>query len=184
MTLIVGVVKNNEVWIGGDSYMEINQISQTTARPKVFRKFEPQSGRPVLIGQCGDAMLGQIAEFQFDVLERPEGGDIFRHVCDGIAQPLLNAINARAESLKLKGKDWPRGRFLIGYEGRLFIIDRQFYVSETTGEFNSIGAGEDAALGCLFATKRLAPTARAQKALEAAAKYSSLVAPPFHIEKL
>jgi hypothetical protein len=39
-------------------------------------------------------------------------------------------------------------------------------------------------LGCLFATKRLAPRKRVQMALEAGQQFSGLVRSPFHFEKL
>lgn len=186
MTLIVGAYQDGELWMGADSYLEHNTISFNQQRPKIIRKVEAETNRPVLIGCCGEASLLQIVEFRYQVRTRSEETEIFEHVMDGIAQPLLDAIRIRAKELNLKKSKWPLGRFLIGYEDRLFILDRQFYVVETRDSFAAIGSGEEPALGCLFVTQTgdLPLHERVHKAMEAGAKYSSQVAPPFHIEKL
>lgn len=183
MSLIVGVVYKDQVWMGSDSYLEHNQTSFTLKRPKIVRKHEPESKRSVLLGVVGDAMLFDIAE-RCEMMDRPEGADIYKHVCNGIAQPLIETIHARGNALRLTGKNWPSGRFMIGYEGRIFIIDRQFYVVETTDADNAIGAGEDSARGALYAVAKGAPKKRIEMALQAGQKFSSYVCGPFHIEKL
>jgi ATP-dependent protease HslVU (ClpYQ) peptidase subunit len=74
------------------------------------------------------------------------------------------------------------GVFLVGYAGRLFKIEGDYQVAETSDGYFACGCGESYALGALYATKKLKPRDRIRIALQAAESHSSGVRAPFHIE--
>jgi hypothetical protein len=72
------------------------------------------------------------------------------------------------------------GIFIVGLEGRIFVVDEDFHVGENVVNYMAEGSGGMFALGALHATKNQKnPKMRLKLALEAASEFSMSVAPPF-----
>ena len=84
---------------------------------------------------------------------------------------------------KEKDQEWG-GAFLVGYKGRLFMIQDNYQVAESVDNFQSVGCGEEIARGALCVTSGMAPELRIKSALEAAERYSAGVRGPFVIKEL
>lgn len=75
------------------------------------------------------------------------------------------------------------GDLIFGYRNRLFIIQSDYSVLESSDGYMSIGSGYLFALGSLFSTKNLIdnPKTRIHLALQSAAKFDMGVQAPFYI---
>ena len=72
------------------------------------------------------------------------------------------------------------GIFIVGLEGRIFVVDEDFHVGENVINYMAEGSGGMFALGALHATKNQKnPKMRMKLALEAAAEFSMSVSAPF-----
>ena len=80
------------------------------------------------------------------------------------------------------------GQFLIGYKRKLYTVESDFQVARTTDRYNSVGCGQNYAMGTLFATQHNwrtnSPYERVKFALECAARFSAGVKGPMKIKEL
>lgn len=177
MTCIVGIVDNGKVIIGGDSAGVSGYLTTLRADAKVFRNGS------FLIGFTSSFRMGQLLRYTFHPPERPTDMDIFEYMVkmfvESVRECLKNGGYTRKEYEQESG-----GVFLIGYEGRLFIIDSDFQVSESITEYAAVGSGNEIALGVLYATNKETPRSRIEMALKAAEYFISGVRSPFTIDEI
>jgi ATP-dependent protease HslVU (ClpYQ) peptidase subunit len=76
------------------------------------------------------------------------------------------------------------GSFLVGYRGRLFEIQSDYQVAETTYGFAATGCGEDYLLGAMHALAAEKPEQRILRALAAAEEFSAGVRGPFIVKSI
>jgi ATP-dependent protease HslVU (ClpYQ) peptidase subunit len=77
------------------------------------------------------------------------------------------------------------GVFLVGWRGRLFRIDSDFQVGESIDQFESVGCGDNLAMGAFHAMQddtTIDPEQRVTKALSAASAFNAAVGPPFIVK--
>lgn len=187
MTCIVGLVHEHAVYIGGDSAGVGGWTITGRADAKVFRN------GPFLIAYTTSFRLGQLLRYAFTPPPQPADMDTFRYM-------VVDFINALRDCLKDGGyakkeaEQESAGHFLVGYQGRLFHIGADYQVGEMLDGYMAVGAGDDIALGVLYATSAFVPSSplgpgidpqvRVELALEAAAHHNMGVRAPFSIEVL
>lgn len=178
MTCIVGVVENGTVYIGGDSAGS-NSIHQLTIRKdkKVFRNGD------FLIAGTGPFRLIQLLRYSFEPPKR-ETDDIERYMATTFVDAIRECFKAGGYAWKSSERESFEGKFLIGYQNRLFIIEGDYQVEEATYPYNAVGSGTDVALGVLYATPDIQAMKRVELALKAAEQHNTTVRAPFHIEVL
>lgn len=129
--------------------------------------------------------MGQLLRFSLTVPERPYKMDVYEYMVtlfvDEVRQCLKDGGYAAKENEEESG-----GTFLVGYQGRLFVIHGDYQVGENVDSYNSVGCGEEYALGSMYSTEKLikGPKDRIIKALKTAEKFSGGVRGPFTIEVL
>ena len=175
MTCIVGIRKDGEVWIGGDSAVSTEQKTNVTRNAKVFENGE------FLFGMCGSVRMHQLIQYSLSLPATPRTmTDVQLHrwmVTDfvgALRECLKNGGFAKKENEQESG-----GTFLAAVSGRLFCVYSDYQVAEYDSEYMAIGSGEEYAVGALHASWHLAPKERAFAALEAAAHHNPFVRPPF-----
>lgn len=182
MTCIVGLVKDNAVYIGGDSAGSNNWQITIRKDAKVFRNGD------FLIGAGTSFRMIQLLRYAFvpPVYEKPIEDNTDYLSCymatsfiDGIRECLKNGGWSKKESEQESG-----GSFLVGFQGKLFCIHDDYQVEETLCGYNAIGDGDDIALGSLYTTGELMPHNRVDLALQAAEYHCSSVRAPFIIESI
>jgi ATP-dependent protease HslVU (ClpYQ) peptidase subunit len=179
MTCIVGLVEDGNVHIGGDSAGVAGLSVTVRADRKVFKNGD------MIFGFTSSFRMGQLLRYSLIVPKRHPETDIdaFMHTTfiDAIRDCLKIGGFSRKENNEETG-----GCFLVGYAGRLFRIDVDFQIGESVEGYDSVGCGEDLALGSLFTTTDFDLTAKERilTALKAAEKFSGGVRSPFHIEVL
>lgn len=175
MTAIVGLTHDGSVFIGGDS-AGVDGFGSLTVRAdaKVF------TNGPYAMGFTGSFRMGQLLRYTLTA-PQPEG-DLARFM----ATTFINAIRETLKDGGWAAKENEReegGTFLVGVHGRLFCIEGDYQVGEAVDGFAAIGAGQEIALGALYATarSRMNPHRRVRLALEAAERFSAYVRGPFAI---
>lgn len=177
MTCIAGVVEGGEVFIGADSAgVDSGSLSIfTMTNSKLFRL-----GEEMLIGYTSSFRMAQLIKYH---LEPPifDDSDLERQLVTKFIPPLRQCLSEGGFTRKIDGVE-SGGEFLIGLRGRLFFVDIDFMVGETTHGYGAVGCGMYLALGSLASTKGLPPHGRIIRALEAATLHSAGVRPPFFVD--
>lgn len=190
MTCIVGLVENNKVYIGGDSASVSGQTTRVSAIPKVFSVTSTLANHEdrFLIGYTSSWRMGQILEHHlgFAEAELPKVGDSLREFMVCVFVERVRQLFKEFGYSTVENNEETAGQFLVGYSGHLCFIDSDYQVNETVNGMDACGAGEQYALGALYATKdsALTPYQRIDIALEAAAEFSTVVRPPFTVKEI
>lgn len=179
MTCIVGLVHQGEVFIGGDSAGVAGYDFTVRADKKVFTNGE------FVIGFTTSFRMGQILRYAFKPPRREESKDIFEYMVTDFVDAVRQAFTAKGY-LRKENEVESGGVFVVGYRGRLFIIDSDYQVAEAMANYTSVGSGSDLAKGSLFSTKNseLTPEERIEIALSAAQEHNAGVGAPFYMEKI
>jgi hypothetical protein len=178
VTCIVGVTKDDQVIMGGDSCGSNNYDWVTVGNPKVFK--------------VGDFMIGCTTSFRMIDLLRYHLRINPHHPQDSDDQFIRtdfidNVIGCFRKGGFLETEDgvYNGGNFLVGYHGKLYEVQNDFSVLDCPNWGSSVGSGENAARGSLFTTRSWDdPNARVTAALEAAESVVPTVRGPFVIQNL
>jgi hypothetical protein len=179
MTCIVAIAQNGTVYMGSDHAASDEKSGWILSRkePKVFK-----------VGQYGVAFtdsfrMGQILQYnwvppKFTPTKTNSGLDKFMRT------KFIDSVKVAFKDHgfgDIGGTDEDTGGiFIVGVEGRIFVVDEDFHVGENIVNYMAEGSGGMFALGALHATKNQKnPKMRLKLALEAASEFSMSVAPPF-----
>lgn len=179
MTCIVAIAQNGTVYMGSDHAASDDKSGWIMSRkePKVFK-----------VGQYGIAFtdsfrMGQILQYnwtppKYTPTKTNSGLDKFMRT------KFIDSVKVAFKDHgfgDIGGNDEDTGGiFIVGLEGRIFVVDEDFHVGENVVNYMAEGSGGMFALGALHATKNQKnPKMRIKLALEAAAEFSMSVAPPF-----
>ena len=185
MTCIVGWVEENkrkgtrDVWIGGDSAGVGGYSKRIRKDEKVFRN------GPMLIGYTSSFRMGQLLRYSLSVPEQSKNKKDHEYMCTDFVDAVMKLFEKKKYG-QTKSGEQEGGFFLVGYKGNLYEIQCDFQVTMPSMSFESVGCGDDLAMGALHATKdiKMAPRTRLKKALDAASALSSAVSGPYVIKKL
>lgn len=179
MTCVVALRDRDHTYLGADS-AGVGGLSLSIRKDrKIYRV------GPTLIGFTTSFRMGQLLGYSLTVPEHHSDIGIERYM----ATSFINEVRATLKNGGFAAKDKDvesGGAFIVAYRDRIFQIDSDFQVGESTHSYCAIGCGMDLALGSLYTTSRqsLAPDERVRLALEAAETFSAGVRGPFHIETL
>jgi hypothetical protein len=177
MTCIVGLVDNDSVYIGGDS-AGVSSLSVTVrSDPKVFRNGD------MIFGFTSSFRMGQLLHHSLVVPTRPSDMNVARFMTTIFIDAVRECLQTGGYARKVNDVE-SAGTFLVGYEGRLFIVDSDYQIGEHNCGYASVGCGEDLALGSMFSTVGQKPKERILTALKAAEAFNGGVRGPFTIVKL
>lgn len=175
MTLIIGIIKNDKVYLGADS-AGVGGLDVTVRKdPKVFKNGN------FLIGCTSSFRMIQLLRFSLNPPKRHPDKDVYEYMCTDFINAVrncfkdggYNALNSNVES---------GGVFIVGYEKRLFKIESDYQVGESFELFSAVGCGDSYALGALMAIdENIDPIERIKKALEIGVHRSGGIRPPFVI---
>ncbi|MBB3752467.1 hypothetical protein FHT44_004979 [Mycolicibacterium sp. BK634] len=176
MTCIVGVEHKHGVLIGADSCGSAGTSMTIRADEKAF------VNGPYIMGYTTSYRMGQLLRYKLDP-PIPTAQDL-RDLDRFIATTFIDAVRTTLNEggfAKIEDQREEAGNFLVGIAGRLYNIDEDYQFARNMAGFDSVGCGYELALGSLHTTARyrITPKERVRMALEAAAAFSSGVAPPF-----
>lgn len=180
MTCIAGFVEGSTVWIGGDSAGVAGYDLTVRADQKVFRN------GPMIFGFTTSFRMGQLLRYALTVPDHDPRQPVEKYMATTFVDAVRSCLKKHAFTTVKDGVEMG-GTFLIGYSGRLFLIDEDYQVCETVDGFDACGCGAQIAKGALHATSHVGTVtgqARLELALSAAERHSAGVRRPFHFESL
>lgn len=179
MTCIVAIKDGaGGVLMGADSAAASGWTLRPRVDPKIYRN------GPFLFGFTTSFRMGQLLGYAFECpdrrLDRPVEQFMATSFIDAVRTCLKVGGFARKDNETEQG-----GVFLVAYEGRIFRVDSDYHVGESTMDFDACGCGEDIALGSLFSTQDFMDVQqRVELALESAERFSNGVRGPFLFQRL
>jgi ATP-dependent protease HslVU (ClpYQ) peptidase subunit len=177
MTCIVAVATGRAVWMGGDSAYTVSDDVIRLGPPKVTRR------GPLVVGAAGSLRCANILHYDFTAPKRRRANPL-RYVACEVAAEFRRRLGASEGKDQLDGHSEWDGRALVGYVGRLFLLDSCFGVTELVDGYGAIGSGGEVALGSLYETRGQPAKERLRRALLAAEAITGSVRAPFTYEVL
>lgn len=178
MTAVAAITDGTTCWLAADS-AEVSSYDLTIrTEPKVW------AAGPYLFGLSGDGRAGQVLRYAFTAPGPPGDGDLMEFMCTQFVDALRECYKAAGFAKKEHEREEAEGAcFLAATGGRLFKVWQNYQVGEREDRIDAIGCGEDYVLGSLHTTAGLGmgPVKRLGMALEAAARFSAGVHPPFTV---
>jgi ATP-dependent protease HslVU (ClpYQ) peptidase subunit len=178
VTVIAGVVEGDRVFLGADSACTWGDDTQLTCtNRKVFRL------GPFLVGAAGNGRFGDIVEHVFVPPKHLRRIDADKYLRTVFIDALREAASKSGILHRKDNVDGSDFELLIGYAGRLFLVDSDFMVNEPRESFAAIGSGGNVAWGALSAmdVTVMAPRKRLMTAMVAAERRISSVRRPFYV---
>jgi ATP-dependent protease HslVU (ClpYQ) peptidase subunit len=174
MTCIVGIAENGKVYIGGDSAGVAGLDLTVRSDEKVFRNDE------FLFGFTSSFRMGQLLRFSFYPPSRAEKMGDYKYLVTTFIDAVRSCLKTGGYATTKDGGEHG-GTFLLGYRGKLYVVDSDYQVGSAADGFASVGCGDQVAHGSLFSTIGKSPRDRIETALNAAERFSAGVRGPFTI---
>ncbi len=180
MTCIIGLELENGVLMGCDSGSSDGWSSRVSTIEKVFYR------ERFLIGFTTSWRMGQIARYHAKLDFRKQGPDetdqeyLVTQFIESIRKEFVDLGFARIDDNEQTG-----GQLLVGYNGKIYMVDNDFQLNHFSDSYTSIGCGFQYALGAMdILSPQMSPRRRIMRALGSAAYFSNGVIAPFQIYKL
>lgn len=186
MTCIVGLAEKGVLWLGSDSVATGGNCSTTMATPKVF-----QNGS-FLFGCAGTprhAQLLRTALFN-PPKQTDKQSDLEYLVVDVVAhirKIFADHAAIRQHDTKTESHD---SQYLLAYGDRIWLLEQNFQLIDSTEPYLATGCGYQYALGVLGALQhsalgaKLSARAKLELALKEAERNDPFVKRPFHFISL
>ena len=170
MTLIVGIeLPDGGVMMGADSFVGVDGDNCNADIRKVRKRGD------VLIGVAGGIASQDFFKHIFE-MPKYDGCDPRRWTVEVFGEEVRRQL--RESTIPSGSID---GDVLIGVGGKLYALQDRIGTHGFRDGYGVIGSATAWAQGSLEMTQRLKPRTRIRKALEAAAKFSGSVTPPWAI---
>ncbi|MCO5071123.1 MAG: hypothetical protein M9944_07950 [Rhizobiaceae bacterium] len=176
VTCIVGLVEKGAVYIAGDSAGVVGLTLTVRADQKVFTNGE------FVMGFTTSFRMGQLLRHAFTPPKRHPDVSVEKFMVTDFINAVRECLQSGGYAEKHNGAE-RGGVFLVGYSGRLFIVDSDYQVGEAADGFDAVGCGADIARGSLYSSSG-DPLKRLGVALDAAERFSAGVRRPFHYTTL
>jgi hypothetical protein len=180
MTCIAAIAQNGVVYMAADSAASDEKTGWILTRkdPKVFK-----------VGQYGIAFtdsfrMGQILQYAWSPPKynpTKTNSGLTKFMQTKFVDSVKDAFRGQGfGSVNVPGQEDEGGIFIIGVEGRIFVMEDDFHIGENTINYMSEGSGASFAMGSLHTTRNQRnPKMRLKSALEAASEFTMTVSPPF-----
>lgn len=175
MTCIVGLAHEGKVTIGGDSAgVDERYALQVRTDRKVFANGE------LVMGFTTSFRMGQLLAFRLKVPKRHPNDDLMTWMVNDLVDAIRDCLKQGGYAKRVNEVE-EGGAFLVGVGGRLFSVQGDYQVGESSAGYDAVGCGDLIALGSLHATAGDEPELRVRKALDAAERFSAGVRAPFQV---
>lgn len=152
MTCIVGIVWQNKIHLGCDSYHGNNNHYKILDSIKIYKN------GLFIMGHAGSSRFGQILRYAFEPPNRPKDYDNEKYLSTLFIDELRECMSKCGYQRKDDEVESIDSLALIGYRGRLWILDRDYSISMAMQDGDAIGSGHIAAkAGMHIAKKTLSP---------------------------
>jgi len=179
MTCIVAIIdkESKTIYMGGDS-AGVGGCGLTIRKdPKVFKN------KGFIFGFTSSFRMGQILAHGWAPPDKMPEVDIYEYMVTTFVDSVRNRFKSCGFNQTKDGVE-SGGNFLVGVDGRVFEIGKDYQVGESEANYAACGCGEDianGALAVLTAVANMGGREAAKQALEAAERHSAGVRGPFII---
>jgi ATP-dependent protease HslVU (ClpYQ) peptidase subunit len=184
MTCIVALEQDGVIYVGADSAgVNVNTLDICSrADEKVFLT---EAG-DMIMGFCGSFRIGQLLRYALQVPPQKVGQDDMAYMVTDFIDAVRTMQKDKGSMKKENELEEHESAFIVGYAGKLYVIEQDFQVGRPHENYAAVGCGQPIAVGAMYATRNttMSPEDRITLALQAAVEYSAGVRPPFHILKL
>lgn len=149
MTCIVGITDGNNIWMGCDGLISGDNDKFNLEQPKIIKKEE------MLIGVAGTLRGLQLLKYHLDIdglkeeLEKLKIVSDEEFICNYLVTCIKNMFFEHQYCVQIDSQENQNDKFLIGYRGRLYYLDSNYQIFNTTDSYMAIGSGSEYAYGAL-----------------------------------
>ncbi len=176
MTLIIAETETEQVVMGADSVAGTGEEVYTYPHhPKIFER------GPYLVGSCGLARIGQILHYLVDWPEPPATDDLLPFLVRELVPEIRRGVTDAGAAEEGRWILGDKTVVLVALHAQIFVVGADLIVLRSDG-VSCIGSGRHMAYPTTSALKAVGvePAAkRIEMTLEAVAKHSPLVGPPW-----
>jgi ATP-dependent protease HslVU (ClpYQ) peptidase subunit len=189
VTCIVALKNHSDIYFGGDSAGIDTDVLEIRSRAdeKVFILRHPlRSHQKMIVGFAGSFRIGQLLRYALIIPEHSSKKSDMEYLVTDFIDSVRALQKDKGSMIKTDELEENNADLIVGYHGKIYVIESDFQVGCPIEDFSAIGCGAQAALGAMYATQnsRMKPEDRIKLALEASAEYSSGVRAPFTLLKL
>lgn len=184
MTCIVAyVAENKDIWMAADSATVAGLDLRMKRQPKIFLKGE------FIIGVTGYTRMQQIMQYAFHPPMQPDDMEQEEYMCTLFVNEFRDVMKNLGYAQKYSEQEYVDSKALIGYRGKLYVMESNFQIMEHIDPYDAVGCGEPFALGALYVQDadnaiEHNPHGALIMALHAATRYSAGVREPFYVRTL
>jgi len=175
MTAIAALVEDGVVYMGGDSAGVAGFSITIRKDPKVFINKE------FIIGFTSSFRMGQLLKESFVPPAHPKKMGTYKYMVTLFIDEVKRCFSDGGFATPQKG-----GTFLVGYRGKLYLIDSDYQVGIPASNYDAVGCGGEICIGSLYSSQKmdLKPKERIRLALKAAEEHNGGVRSPFIIKSV
>jgi ATP-dependent protease HslVU (ClpYQ) peptidase subunit len=182
-TCIVGLKHKGITYIGGDSFGSNSYMGMTYNTKKVFHINDQKE---IIVGYTSSFRMGQLIQYSNTLFNNDDfliDNKINEKYFVNTFIPKLQDLFSKGGYQENNNDVLLGGEFLIAYKNKLFVIQCDYSILESSDDYLACGCGESFALGSLYTTqnKKYTPEERILLALESASKFSTGVSGPFYL---
>lgn len=151
MTIIVGLVNDDKVHMGCDSAIcgenSINFLSES----KIISKGVRGTSESLLIGVAGTLRGLQLLKYQWNTPAHRDNASDEKYIYVDVLNSIKDLFTEHNHGAYVDEQSMCEDNYMIGYKGKLYMIDFNYQVIQVTTTYCCIGSGEKYAYGALKA---------------------------------
>jgi len=176
MTCIIGLKHKGKIYFGADSV----GVQDSNLFPRKDEKIIVKGD--FIFGVAGSFRLRDILKYSF-IPPKKTCKDVMEYMCTSFVEGLQNCLKEKGVLHIAEGVKEMDSHILLGYKRRIFLIDCDFQIAESSEPYMVIGSCELITLGALavlIKTKK-SPERKILEALEISGRYDGVIRGPFKI---
>jgi len=162
MTIIVGLITDEGVYMGCDSLGSRELTAQSMTNAKIIEKDD------LMIGFSGHPRANNLLKYSLDPPKRKVIQSIEEYIHKDLLESIKKCMISGNYAKLVNNKVDMESRFLISYQGRLFELETNFSIIEYKDSYVCIGSGFYHAQASLYTSEKtdLTPEERIKLAIE------------------
>jgi len=179
MTCIIGMQKDEKVYIGADNIASTNELKQSREDKKVFIK------NNMIFGCTSSYRIINLLQYQLVIPDYHLDVSIDQYMYTDFIEEVIKLFKDKCFST-IDNNVISGGNFIVGFKGKLYEIDNDFQIAKPSDGFSCIGSGYQYAYGAMKALKKyedklLSTEDIIKEALGVSEYYNPFVRKPFTI---
>lgn len=180
MTCVIGLIKDNKVFMGSDSASSNESIQFTKTNPKIFIKDE------MIFGCTTSFRMINLLQYQFKIPFYVKNISVDEYI-NTVFIEKIRKLFGDSGFTSIENNVETGGEFIVGFKNNLYHIEPDFQIGKHLDSFVCVGSGMEYAYGAmkiLIKNKEMNGIKMITEALKASEYYNPFVRRPFKIESI